>query len=97
MREEMKKVKEMEAFKIYNGKADDLFDYKKITTHIVFDIKLGENFRRKARLVADGHKTDPPSSVTHSSVVSRDSTFKQQMWKMHVSLQPVEKRHTRLL
>ena len=43
------------------------------TTHVIFDVKLGENFRRKARLVADGHKTDPPSSVTYSSVVSRDS------------------------
>ena len=41
--------------------------------HMVFDIKLGENFRRKARLVADGHFTNPPSSVTYSSVVSRDS------------------------
>ena len=71
--EEMKKIKEMEAFKIYNGKPEDLFGYKQISTHMIFDIKLGENFRRKARLVADGHKTDPPSSVTYSSVVSRDS------------------------
>ena len=30
-------------------------------------------FTRKARLVADGHKTDAPSSITYSSVVSRDS------------------------
>ena len=34
---------------------------------------MSENFRRKARLVADGHKTDPPASVTYSTVVSRDS------------------------
>ena len=39
---------------------------------MIFDVKLGENFRRKARLVADGHKTDPSSSITQSSVVSRD-------------------------
>ena len=30
-------------------------------------------FTRKARLVADGHKTDAPASITYSSVVSRDS------------------------
>ena len=40
---------------------------------MIFDIKLGENFRRKARLVADGHRTKAPASVTYSSVVSRDS------------------------
>jgi hypothetical protein len=34
---------------------------------------MGENFRRKARLVADGHKTATPASITYSSVVSRDS------------------------
>ena len=39
----------------------------------MFDIKLSENFRRKARLVADGHLTEAPKSVTYSSVVSRDS------------------------
>ena len=30
-------------------------------------------FTRKARLVAGGHTTDPPSSITYSSVVARDS------------------------
>jgi hypothetical protein len=48
--------------------------YKFVSTHMVFDVKLGENYRRKARLVADGHKTDAPTStITYSSVVSRDS------------------------
>ena len=40
---------------------------------MIFDIKLGENFRRKARVVADGHRTDVSASITYSSVVSRDS------------------------
>ena len=40
---------------------------------MIFDIKLSENFRRKARYVAGGHKTKPPAAVTYSSVVSRDS------------------------
>ena len=47
--------------------------FQQITGHIIFDIKLGEGFRRKARFVGDGHKTKPPSSITYSSVVSRDS------------------------
>ena len=38
---------------------------------MILDIKLGENFRRKARMVAGGHTTKTPSSVTYSSVVSR--------------------------
>ena len=40
---------------------------------MIFDIKLGENFSRKARLVGGGHTTTAPSSITFSSVVSRDS------------------------
>ena len=42
-------------------------------THLIFDVKLGENFRRKARLVADGHRTQTPASITYRSVVGRDS------------------------
>ena len=47
--------------------------YNFITTHMIFDIKMDGKFTRKARLVADGHKTKAPSSITYSSVVSRDS------------------------
>jgi len=34
---------------------------------------MGKNFRRKSRGVSGGHMTEPPSSITYSSVVSRDS------------------------
>jgi len=47
--------------------------YQKINCHLIFDVKLGENYRRKARFVAGGHMTETPSSITYSSVVSRDS------------------------
>lgn len=47
--------------------------YKYCGTHMIFDIKMDGKFTRKARLVADGHMTDVPSSMTYSSVVSRDS------------------------
>ena len=40
---------------------------------MIFDAKLGENFRRKVRLVGRGHTTTSPASSTYSSVVSRDS------------------------
>ena len=48
-------------------------EFNEITGHLIFDVKLGENFRRKNRCVADGHKTSAPSAVTYSTVVSRDS------------------------
>ena len=34
---------------------------------------MGENFGRKARMVAEGHTTEAPYSITYSSVVSRYS------------------------
>ena len=42
---------------------------------MVFDVKLGENFRSKARIVGGGHMTTAPASITYSSVVSRDSVL----------------------
>ena len=39
---------------------------------MVFDVKM-EDFRRKARLVAGGHKTDAPATITYASVVSRET------------------------
>ena len=62
------------AFEEFDGDPDTLVGYTQITGHLVFDVKLGETFRRKAsRYCADGHKTGAPASVTYSTVVSRDS------------------------
>jgi hypothetical protein len=47
--------------------------HQRMTGHMTFDLKMGENFRRKARFVADGHKTKTTAAMCHSSVVSRDS------------------------
>ena len=69
---EMKNV--MVAFSLFDGTTDEIpKGYQHIDCHMIFDIKMGENFRRKARMVAGGHKTKTPSSITYSSVVSRDS------------------------
>ena len=40
---------------------------------MIFDIKMGENFRQKAKMVAGGHTTETPAALTYASVVSRDS------------------------
>ena len=42
---------------------------------MIFDIKFGENFRHKPRLVAGGHMTETPATLTYLSVVSRDSVW----------------------
>ena len=44
------------AFQAYDGDIKDLIGYEQITCHLIFDVKLSECFRRKARFVADGHK-----------------------------------------
>jgi hypothetical protein len=43
--------------------------YQKIPCHMIFDIKM-EDFRQKARLVAGGHLTQAPTTITYDSVVS---------------------------
>ena len=61
------------AFENYEGNTNELFKYEDITGHLIFDMKLSENFRRKARFVADGHIVETPSSIAYSTVVPRDS------------------------
>ena len=48
----------------------ELPGYQVIKCHLIFDIEM--DFTRKARFVAGGHVTDPPASMTYSSVVSRE-------------------------
>ncbi len=72
MCKEMKNVRP--AFEVWEKPISELPPgYQKITGHMIFDVKMGENFRRKARFVADGHKTKAPAALCYSSVVSRDS------------------------
>jgi hypothetical protein len=46
--------------------------YQKTPCHMIFDIKM-EDFRCKARLVAGGHMTKAPATITYASVVSRET------------------------
>ena len=45
--------------------------YQKITCHLIFDVKF--DLIRKTRYLAGGHLTSIPSSMTYSSIVSRES------------------------
>mgnify|MGYP000857273362 FL=1 len=45
--------------------------YKRIPYQIIFDVKF--DLRRKARLVAGGHRTDPPKEDIYSGVVGMDT------------------------
>ena len=63
---EMKNVRP--AFETYEGEVKDLIGYQKIKCHFVFDVKLGEGFRRKARLVGGGHLTDPSKDNPYSGI-----------------------------
>ena len=61
-------------FEVFEGRKEDLpIGYQIIKCHMIFDVKLGENFRRKSRLVGGGHMTTAPTSATYSSVVLCDS------------------------
>ena len=69
---EMKNVRP--AFEVFEGGVHQLpSGYQEIKCHMILDVKIGENFHRKARLGAGGHTTDAPATLTYSSVVSRDS------------------------
>ena len=59
------------AFEILNLDDSPPVGSKKITCHLIFDVKM--DLTRKARYVAGGHLTDPPASLTYASVVSRES------------------------
>ena len=61
-------LKQMRTAKIKSG-------YKYFSTHIIFGIKMDGNFTRKDHLVANGHKTNAPGSITYPSVVSRGSVM----------------------
>ena len=59
------------AFKFANKNSIPPPGFKQIRCHIIFDVKM--DLTRKARFVAGGHLTDPPTAMTYASVVSRES------------------------
>ena len=61
------------SFEVYEGDVKDLIGYKEKRGQIIFDVKFGENFRRKARYVCEGFRATTPARITYSSVVRQDS------------------------
>ena len=51
------------AFEEYDGRIEDLVAYEQISGHLIFDVKLSENFRRKARFVANGHLVETQAAT----------------------------------
>ena len=47
--------------------------YQQVKCHMVFNVKMGETFCRKAPFVVGGHTMETPSTLIYLSVVSRDS------------------------
>ena len=69
---EMKNVRP--AFEVWDKFQSEIpIGFQEVKCHLIFDVKMGENFRRKARFVAGGHTTGVPSALTYASVASRDS------------------------
>ncbi len=65
-----KEMKEMRiAFNILSDGSSVPIGYQKIPCHMIFDVIM-EDFRRKARLVAGGHLTKAPATITYANVVS---------------------------
>ena len=61
------------SFEEWEGTFDEIdIAYQKMICHLLFDIKIGENFCTKARFVAGGHTTDTYAYLTYTSVVTRN-------------------------
>ena len=59
------------AFEVMEESAEKPIGHTFVNCKIIFDVKM--TFERKARLVAQGFMSDPPSHLTFASVVSRES------------------------
>ena len=60
------------AIRVLEGNETVPIGYLRIDWHLIFDVKM-EDFRRKARYVAPGNRTEAPSTLTYASVVSTES------------------------
>jgi hypothetical protein len=67
---EMKNVRI--AFDIKQKDTTPPIGYQEIRCHGIFDVKM-DGFVRKYRMVAGGHTTEAPATLTYASVVSRES------------------------
>jgi len=59
------------AFQFLDDDENLLVGYSKLGLHLIFDVKM--DLTRKARLVAEGHRTPNPVDSTYAGVVTRES------------------------
>ena len=77
IQEEIENVKI--AFKIVPEYKKPPNGFQYVNCHMVFDIKM-EEFQRKACLVAGGHMTHTPDTMTYSSVITRETYALPSLW-----------------
>ena len=68
---ELKQINDYETFRVMEHGEPMPPGYKRIPYHCIFDVKF--DGRRKCRLVAGGHRTDPPKDDIYSGVVSMEA------------------------
>ena len=68
---ELTQILDYETFRVIPDGEPTPLGYRRIPYHIIFDVKV--DGRHKARLVAGGHKTDPPKEDVYSGVVSLEA------------------------
>ena len=71
MQTEINQLMEYETFRVLGDNEPTPPGYKYIPYHCIYDVKF--DGRRKCRLVAGGHMTDPSSDEVFSGVVSMES------------------------
>jgi hypothetical protein len=71
LEKEIKALLDLDTFEFKEAGWQPPKDYTKVPLLIKFDVKM--DLRRKVRIVAGGHVTDPPTTEVYSSVVARDS------------------------
>jgi hypothetical protein len=68
---EFKQINDYETFRVLEDDEPMPPGYKRIPCHCIYDVKF--DGRRKCRLVAGGHMTDPPKEDIYSGVVSMEA------------------------
>ena len=68
---EFKQINDYETFRVLENNEAMPPGYKRIPYHCIYDVKF--DGRRKCRLVAGGHRTDPPKEDIYSGVVSMEA------------------------
>ena len=57
-------------FELYEGNVEDLLTiYQEVSCHIIFDVNMGDNFLRNARMIAVWNRTTALLYLTYYPVI----------------------------